>query len=275
MLHIATPGVPKSTPGAGGTVKGIEYAHSLGINGMEMEWVQQVPKNVENAERIREIATKCDIALTVHAPYFVNLNSQDKAKLDASKKRILDALTMAQIAGAVSVCVHPAFYQGTDPVKVYENVRCATDGIMKLKNKLFPDVNLAYETMGKHSQFGTLEEVLKLSKEFDIYPCVDVAHLHARANGKLNSTKEWNDMLDVYSTYLGKKSLKNMHIHISGISYGDKGEKHHLPFEECDLKWKDFLKVLKARDVGGVLVCESPLMEVDTQLLQKTWDRLK
>src|SRR3989344_6231442 len=115
MLQIATPGVPKGTPSPGGTVKGIEYAASLGIKAMEMEWVQMVPKNVERIEEIHAAAKKFDIGLTVHAPYFVNLNSLDAAKLAASKKRVVDALTMAEIAGAVSVCVHPAFCQGVDP----------------------------------------------------------------------------------------------------------------------------------------------------------------
>ncbi len=275
MLRIATPGVPLTTPKPGGTIKGIEFAKSLGINGMEMEWVQRVPNNPEHANEIRKTAEKYDIALTVHAPYFVNLNSQDKMKLEASKKRILDALEMAEIAGAVSVCVHPAFYQSVDPSVVFENVRKATADIMKKKKTFFPHVNLAYETMGKQTQFGTLEEVLKLSKEFDIYPCVDVAHMHARANGAMNTTKEWNELLDVYTRYLGKKSLKSMHLHFSGIEYGMKGEKRHLPVQESDARWKDFLRVLKDRGVEGALVCESPLMEIDTLLLQKTYDKLR
>jgi len=273
MLLMACPGAPKKTPGSGGILKGIEYAHSLGLNAMEMEWVQSVPKNPEHMEKIRSLCEKLDFSLTVHAPYFVNLNSDEKEKLAASKVRIIDALSMAQLAGAKSVCVHAAFY-GTRKEEALDNVRRATDDILKKKAKLFPDVNLAYETMGKHSQFGTLDEVLAVSKEFDIYPCVDVAHMHARANGKINSTKEWNDLLDQYEKALGKKSLKQMHMHVSGIAYGEKGEKHHLTFEECDMKWKDFLKVLKKRKVGGFLVCESPAMEDDTLLLRKAYEAM-
>lgn len=274
MLVIACPGAPKKTPGSGGILKGIQYAHSMGIKGMEMEWVQSVPKNPEHMEKIRALCEELDFSLTVHAPYFVNLNSDEKEKIAASKVRITDALAMAQLAGAKSVCVHAAFY-GKTKDKALDNVRRATDDILKKKAKLFPDVNLAYETMGKHSQFGTLEEVLAVSKEFDIYPCVDVAHMHARANGKVNSTKEWNELFDEYESMLGKKSLRMMHLHVSGIEYGEKGEKHHLMFEECDMRWKDFLKVLKKRKVGGFLVCESPAMEDDTLLLQDTYQKLK
>lgn len=240
---------------------------------MEMEWVQSVPKNPDHVAEVGALATSLHFALTVHASYFINLNSDDAQKLEASKKRIIDALSMAEIAGAVSVCVHAAFY-GPNKDKALDNVRRATDDILKHKQKLFPNVNLAYETMGKHTQFGTLDEVLTVSKEFDLYPCVDVSHMHARSNGAMNSDDEWNDMLDQYVACLGSSSLNKVHFHVSGIEYTDKGERRHLPFEDADLKWREFLSVLKARKVGGVLVCESPTMEVDTLLLQKTYDAL-
>lgn len=273
VLRIATPGAPLSTPKPGGTLKGIAHAHSLGIRAMEMEWVQSVPKNPEKVAEIGQLAQSLSFALTVHAPFFVNLNSDDPEKIAASKRRILDALSMAQVAGAVSVCVHAAFY-GTRPHEATDNIRRATEEILKKKDALFPDVNLAYETMGKHSQWGTLQETLAVSKEYGLYPCVDVAHLHARANGALNSAAEWNELLDEYEAVLGAESLERVHFHFSGINYTDKGERNHLPLAECDARWEEFLGVLKSRKVGGVLVCESPTLEEDTMVLQKTYEAL-
>jgi len=270
-LHFAVAGTPLSTPKPGGTVNGLRHAKKLGIDAMEIEWVQRVPNSPERMAEIRETAEALGMYLTCHAPYYINLNSPEKEKLQASKERIWLALQMAELAGIKSVCVHPAFYLGMDPKIAHENVIRAVDDILKKKQKLFPNVNLGLETMGKVSQYGTLEEVLKISKEFDIYPTLDPAHMHARTNGKINSTKEWNEMLDLYEKYLGKKSLQTMHIHFSGIAYGPKGEKHHLPFQESDAKWKDFLNVLKKRGVGGVVVSESPLLEEDTLLLQKEY----
>jgi deoxyribonuclease IV len=272
MLRFAVPGTPLSTPGKGGTIEGLKYIKSLGLNAMELEWVQRVPLNPEHMAVIGATAKELDITLTVHAPYYINLNSQESDKIAASKKRILDALWMAQICGAVSVCVHAAFNQGKSETEVYDNVRRAVDEILMHKQKLFPDVNLGLETMGKQSQFGTLEEVLKISKEFDLYPVIDPAHLHARSNGRINSAEEWDEMFDVYQQYLGKKSLRKMHLHFSGIAYGPKGEKHHLPLRESDAKWEDFVRVLKDRTIGGVCVCESPEMEKDTILMQKMYE---
>lgn len=274
MLHFAVAGVPHSTPGSGGTVQGLGHAHSLGITAMELEWVQRVPLNPERMAEIRAVSEELGMYLTVHAPYYVNLNADDPAKLEASKKRILDALTMAELCGAHSVCVHPAFYMKRDPKEAFENVRLATAEIMQHKQELFPNTNLAYETMGKITQFGTLEEVLQISKEFHIYPTVDAAHMHARSNGKWNSVEEWNTLFDMYVEYLGENALNHMHLHYSGIEYNEKGERKHLPFAESDARWQDYLQVLHDRKVGGSLVCESPLLEKDTLVLQKHFETL-
>ncbi len=274
MLHFAVAGAPLSTPKPGGTVEGLRRAHALGITAMELEWVQNVPKNPERMAQIRSTAEELGIVLTVHAPYFVNLNAKEKEKLEASKRRVLDAMEMGQLAGARSVCVHPAFYLGGDPEEVYEHVRAATEDILSRAEKKRLSINLAFETMGKGTQFGTLEEVLRLSKEFGIYPCIDSAHMHARTNGAWNSAKEWNALFDLYQKSLGKRALKRMHMHYSGIEYTQKGERKHLPLKESDAKWKDFLKVLKARGVEGVVVCESPILEKDTLLLKRTFNKL-
>jgi deoxyribonuclease-4 len=275
MLHFAVAGVPRSTPGSGGTVKGLHHAASLGITAMEMEWVQRVPMNEERILEIQGTGKELDMYLTVHAPYFINLNAIEEEKLEASKIRILNAMAMGQLAGAHSVCVHPAFYLKMDPEEVYDNVYRATDDIMKRASKMGLTINLGFETMGKISQFGTLEEVLKLSKEFGIYPTVDSAHMHARSNGEWNTTKEWNQMFDLYEEYLGTESLQHMHMHYSGIEYTEKGERRHLPLLESDARWEDFLAVLKKRKIGGTLVCESPLMEEDTLLLKNAFNKLK
>lgn len=241
---------------------------------MEIEWVQNVPKDPNRMEEIRKASEELGVSLTVHAPYYVNLNSPDQSKLAASKKRILDALAMGEIAGARSVCVHAAFNFGQTPETVYKNVSRAVKDILKQKKRLFPNVNLGLETMGKPTQFGTLEEVLRISSALELYPVIDPAHLHARCNGAVNSAKEWHAMFDMYEKYLGRKSLKSMHMHYSGIAYGPKGETHHLPFRKSDANWREFLQVLKDRNIEGTVVCESPLLEADTLLLQLEFAKL-
>jgi len=105
-------------------------------------------------------------------------------------------------------------------------------------------------------------------------PCIDFAHFHARTNGKYNSYKEFSEILEKVEKKLGKKGLENMHMHITGIAYGEKGEKHHLTLKESDLKYKELIKALKDFDVKGVAISESPNIEQDALMVQKIYNKL-
>ena len=65
-----------------------------------------------------------------------------------------------------------------------------------------------------------------------------------------------------------------MHMHITGIAYGEKGEKHHLTLEESDLKYKELLKALKDYNVKGVAISESPNIEEDAMMMKKLFSKL-
>jgi deoxyribonuclease-4 len=132
------------------------------------------------------------------------------------------------------------------------------------------------ETMGKSAMLGSLEDTLAMAREIPgVEPCLDFAHLHARAgDGSINSYAEWSARLKMYSEALGKASLKRMHIHLSGIEYGPKGEKNHLKLEEADLDLKALFKALYDAKAGGRILCESPIMEEDALNMMKTWKKI-
>ena len=125
------------------------------------------------------------------------------------------------------------------------------------------------ETTGKGTQWGTLEEIVQLSKEFkNVLPCIDFAHIHARYNGIYNTYDEFAKILEYLGNELGSDSLNKMHAHLAGIEYSVKGEKNHLILENSDMNYQDLLKAFKDFDVKGILVCESPNIETDTKILK-------
>ena len=73
--------------------------------------------------------------------------------------------------------------------------------------------------------------------------------------------------------HLGKTGINNMHIHISGIAYGEKGEKNHLLLKESKFNYKDLIKTLKEFKCKAVVTCESPNIEKDALLLQETYQK--
>lgn len=272
-LIFGTAGVPRSTK-TSNSVAGIERVRELGLDCMELEFVQGVRMSEKGAANVLEAARKKNIPLSVHAPYYINLNSSEEEKIKASMERIYQSARIGSLCGAESIVLHAAFYQKSSKQTVYENVSKALRELTEqLKDENIPAV-LRPETMGKSTQFGTLEEVLSLSEEIErVMPCLDFSHMHAR-EGKENSYSEFMAILSKVENSLGKEGLENMHMHVSGIEYDRNGEKRHLTLNESDFNYPELLRALKEFEVKGLVICESPIMEEDALLLKKTYMEL-
>jgi len=274
-LFIGTAGVPESAKDSS-TESGIIRIKELKLTCMEVEFVKGVRIKEERAVKIGELAKEKGVYLSVHAPYWINLNSRDKRKWKNSVMYIYDSARIGYLMGAYEICFHPAYMHDDDVKKVRKRVK---QGILEVLEKLDREnikVRLRPETMGKPSQYADLIELLELSLEFkgEVEPCFDFAHLYARSLGKINGYEEFKKLIEEYEKALGKKALQRMHIHISGMEYGDKGEKKHLIFKKSKFKYKEALKVLKEKGVKGFLICESPVLEKDALLLKRTYNAI-
>lgn len=270
-LLFGTAGVPHSAKVAS-TTAGIERVAELGLGCMELEFVRGVKMSEENALAVAEIAKGKRIALSAHAPYFINLNAREPEKIKASQERLLHAARIASLCGAQTIVFHAAFYLADPPAKVYNVVKRELREVVGQLVAEGIQVWLRPEVAGKASQFGTLEEVITLSSEVEgTAPCIDFAHWHARTR-KFNSYDEFAAILTQVERKLGRQALDNMHIHISGIAYGEQGEIKHLNLRESDLNYIDLIKALKAYRVKGLVISESPNLEEDALLLQRTYN---
>jgi len=272
-LLFGTAGTPRSTRGKT-TIDGIERIAELGLDCMELEFVQGVRMGEGSARLVADFATRERVRLSAHAPYFINLNAHEPEKIRASQGRILQAARIAAICGAESVTFHAAFYLGDPPGKTYNTVKKNLGEIIDQLGQENIRVRLSPEVTGKASQFGTIDELLSLSAELEgVAPCIDFAHWHART-GKFNSYPEFTSILRQVEERLGRAALDDMHIHVSGIKYGGKGEISHLDLSESDLRYVELLSALKDYGVKGIVICESPNLEGDAMLLQVTYNSL-
>ncbi|MBN2110120.1 MAG: TIM barrel protein [Methanosarcinaceae archaeon] len=269
-LFFGTAGTPRSSKKRNSAV-GIERVRELGLGCMELEFVRGVKMGEDTARQISEKAANEGVLLSVHGPYYINLNSAEPEKIDASIERIYRSAKIGSICGARNIVFHPAYYHKDSSEKVYKRVY----GILKqLTGRLADeniDVILRPETMGKATQFGSLEENVRLGADIDnVLPCIDFAHLHARG-GQMNSYEEFAFVLGTVESELGMEGLDDMHMHVSGIEYGEKGEKNHLNLEDSDLEYAELMRALKDFRVSGLLICESPDNDGDALLLQRTY----
>jgi len=272
-LIFGTGGTPHSsrTPS---TIDGIKRIAELGLGCMEIEFVQGVKMGEAGARLVAETAAREGVKLSAHGPYFINLNAHEPEKIIASQERILQTARIASICGAESIIFHAAYYLGDPQEKTYSAVKKYLAEVMSQLKRENNRVWVRPEVMGKPTQFGTIDEVLNLCTELEgVGIGMDFAHWHARSGG-LNSYPEFTSILQQIKQRLGEEAMDNMHIHVSGIAYGKKGEIKHLNLLESDFQYVELLRALKDFNAKGLVICESPNLEVDALLLQETYHNL-
>jgi deoxyribonuclease-4 len=275
LIRFGTVGSPQTTPQSG-TPAAIEYTRLLGMDHLEIAWVQSVRVSDETCATIKATAEQHGITLSIHAPYYINLNSQTAELMQKSDERLLAAARKGYLAGARDIVFHPGSYHDQYPDQVYERAKEKLLEIRGILDEEGVDVILRPETMGKKAMFGTLEETVQLSRDIPgVLPCIDFAHLHART-GALNSYEEFSAILATVEEVLGRAGLDSLHAHVSGIEFGPRGEKNHLPLNEADFHYRDLLQALVDRGVRGTIAVEAPepFHVADALTIQATYRRL-
>jgi deoxyribonuclease-4 len=252
------------------TEDGIKKVSELGLNSIELEFVRNIYLNQKKAEDVGRLAKDLNIQLTVHAPYFINLLSDKKSTVEASKKRILESLDRAERMGAKAVVVHAAYYGNLSKEEAFEKMKSITEEILdEVKKVSINKTLLAYETMAKESQFAGLEELLKLVKEVkskQLTVNVDFAHLFVRNNGKLDyaeileKLKDFDQIFSHFSNVkfnINTKKFVDVHVAINS----------HPPF-------KPLAEEILKRKVNITIISESPVLEQDSLKMLKVFKGL-
>jgi deoxyribonuclease-4 len=240
-------------------VSNLEMFHEMGLEAVEVAFTYGAYiKNKDDGLKIGKAAKRLGVFLSIHAPYYVNLNSKEDEKIEASKKRILKCCEVGSWLGAKRVVFHPGFYSGMKSEEAAIKIR---EGIFEMK-KIIEDkgweIELCPEVMGKKNVFGSIDEIADLVNTTGCGFCIDIAHVLARY-GKY----EFEKIKDAFPR-------KKWHCHFSGIIYGDKGEKKHKLTEIGE--WKKVLKFLKKLDKDVVIVCESPDAVGDSVVGKRIWE---
>lgn len=213
-----------------------------GFSAVEVAFTYGIWMSNADAKKYFEVNKKLGLKLSIHAPYYINLNSKEKNKIEASKKRIITCCERAYYMGANKVIFHPGYFGGMDKEEAFDNIKKAMLDLMKQVKKF--KVKLCPETTGKLNVFGSVDEIARLKKETGCSFCIDFSHVLAREK-KLD-----------FNYIFKKLKGKNIHCHFSGIEYGEKGEKKHI------ITPVDFIKKvideIKKRKLNAVLINESP-----------------
>ncbi|MHC1586638.1 MAG: TIM barrel protein [Candidatus Hecatellaceae archaeon] len=255
------------------TVEGIKTVAQLGLNAMEVEFVRGVAMSLEGAAEAGQVASQLDVRLSVHAPYFINLCSKDRKVAEASKKRIVDSLLRAERMGALEVVVHAGYYGGLSSEEAYKLVKQRYGELMdEARDKGVKKANVAFETTGKVSQFGTLDELISLCREVNCLICVDFAHIYARQAGKIDYAEVFDRLKPLKPSHL--------HVHFSGIEWspaktGEGGnEKNHVEIKHDKPPFKPLAQEILKRKIDVTIISESPILEQDSLVMKRVFEEL-
>ena len=252
----------------------IRYLRRVGLDALEYQAVRRLPSKREPLERLGEVAKQNDVLLSVHGPYAINLASKDEQKREASIMRLYNSCVVASWMGAFHVTFHPAYYTD-DPNETYSLVYDALNRVVEMVKRDGLKVEIAPETTGKPSQFGTVDELIKLSKSLDyVVPTIDFAHIHARYGGKLRERNDFEEILDKIESELGSKVVKNLLIHFSEIEMTKSGvgeRRHHDLGSGYGPSFEILAEIIVERGLTPVIISETPSLDIDALKMKKIY----
>lgn len=253
------------------------WLQSLGLNAYEYSFGRGVRLGAETAEKLAAEARARDIAVSVHAPYFINLANPDPEKREASFRYITESAAAVIALGGDRAVVHV----GADlkQPRAEALARCREglrEAYLRLEDLGLGQVRLCPETMGRRSQIGDLQEILDLcAPDARLIPCIDFAHLHALGGGALNQPEDFARVLDALESTLGLARARALHIHFSAIEFTAAGEKRHRTFAETAYgpRFVHLAPLLKARGYTPRVICECKGTQAeDAQTMARIWE---
>ncbi|MFW6283221.1 MAG: TIM barrel protein [Minisyncoccales bacterium] len=251
--------------GLGGVKEAVENLRKykeLGLESCEIAFTYGAYiKNKNDAVEIGNEAKRLGIKLSIHAPYWINLNSAEQEKIEKSKQRILECCKIGTWLNASKVVFHPGYFGKSSKEETYEKIKKEILDLQKTIKEKGYTPQLTPETTGKINVFGSIEEIRQLVDDTRCSFCIDFAHILARygdynfkeVEKKFNKFKKW-------------------HIHFSGIEYGEKGEKRHIRLKESEIK-KLLKNLPKNKEI--TIICESPNPIEDSVISLKVYNNLE
>jgi deoxyribonuclease-4 len=227
----------------------------------------------DTAVAIGEEMKKYGIAISVHAPYYINFATPLDENAEKSYGYVLESLRKLRLLGGNRLIVHPAS-QGK--MEREEAVELCKKRLAILKDKIieagYDDMYICLETMGKSAQIGTYEEILDFCTIYDKYiPTFDFGHINALTQGTLKTKDDYKQIIDRSRAVIGVDRTNIAHIHFSKIEYSTKGEVKHLTLEDVVYgpEFEPLAEVLKEYDMSCTVISESKeYMARDAKILK-------
>lgn len=272
-------------------VNAVAWVRSIGLDAIELQSTRGVKMPPERAEQFRDAAIEHSVAITIHGPYYISLGTPDKPLLDNSKNELRKCVELCNRLGARGAVFHPG---RIGAINRTESLKTAIKALREFERETdVGDAVIYPEIAGKVANLGSLDEILQICAEVDCcWPCLDLAHLHARTHGSLNRREDFEQVADKVQALLGREGLERCHFHFYPIEWGDLGEIKHRAFsdemesDQLDLfaddamtdrlyrpRFEPFIDMLVDRKLSPIVICEArDTQDVGALGMKEYWD---
>lgn len=234
MIRIGVGGYPPAydkTPFRNNRMKIFEWLRSLDLNAFEAEMTYGPRTPLQTCQTMRNLSREFDIKISIHAAYYIVLTSTDKDKVARSINMLKRTFELADIMGADTVVLHPGSLYKKISGEVTEILGNNVLDFFHQVGKT--NIGLFLETAGKKAQFGSVEEILSVTKLVEgAYPCIDFGHVHARSGGELREDKAIDDVFSLLAENGALDEGNRIHFHYTPIHYGVRGEIQHRKIDD-------------------------------------------
>ena len=251
-----------------------KWIAAQGLDVYEYQCGKGVNVREETAQKLGAAAREAGIALSLHAPYFINLANPDPESLQKTIGYIVSACEAAEWMGARRVVIHSGALMKRTRREAMEIAIPSLKAVIAACDEAgYGHIALCPETMGKINQLGDLDEVLELcTLDERLIPTVDFGHLYARTLGELEGHEACVKMLDRIQEVLGENRARTFHSHFSKIQFTPNGgEKMHLTFQQEDFgpDPAPLMAEVARRNWSPTFICESAGTQAEDALTMK------
>ncbi len=227
-----------------------------GCGAFELSFTKGFPWKEKRCARFGALAGERGLALSIHAPYFAILTSDDEEQARQTRAALEHSLKLGRAMGARLVVAHPGNVRGRTEEDLHALV---TQNLEALEPKVrHLGVALGLEVGGHRGAFGTLGDIALFAEQFAfVHPVVDWAHLHAMSGGALTSAEAFAAVFAFLREHFAGWALDPLHCHFSDNRFGSAGEIEHVPYGEGTLRVAPLVTAAVAAGMPLTLISEA------------------
>src|SRR3990172_917838 len=244
MIRFGISGLPPDGDDAGFLDDLVRRGH----HAFEFAFTSGFPWKERRCEAFGRLAAERDIAISIHAPYFAILTSDDPEKAKLTRSAVEHTMKLGHAFGSRVIVAHTGYVKRRTSEQLHE---LAAESLAVIEPKVrHLGVALGLEVGGSDRAFGTLGDIALIARTFPfVHPVVDWAHVHAMSGGALTTVDNFLGVFAFLRDNFPGWALDPLHCQFTDNEFGHTGEIRHVPYGQGTLRVTPLVEA--AVEAGG------------------------